>query len=214
MGNIKNAFGKPTFDDVYSFPQDLQDLADFTDEFANVRVGTSSERQSLVVGKQRAGMLFIEEDTGSIYQTDGAGQWRVIVVPLVAYTPTVTGLTLAQVTVAGKYEQVGSRVRGEVLITRQTAGAPTGAVAFSLPVAPKDGTSIPRSLGVGTVYLQNTAIAYQAFSRYTGGSTAAFNIAGVQGTAVGQGTNLNATYPTSLAHGVGSFYQALFDYEV
>lgn len=214
MGNTKNAYGKPVFDDIYSFPQDMQDLADFTDAFANARSGTSSERQVLPVGKQRAGMLFIEKDTGAIYQAVGDGSWRVIVAPLVAYTPTVTGLTLAHVTVSGKFEQVGSRVRGEVLITRNTASLPSASVAFTLPATPANTTATPRSLGVGTVYLQNNTTAYQAYTRYTGGNTAAINIAAVAGSAVAQGTNLSQLYPTTTAHGVGSFYQALFDYEV
>lgn len=78
MGNTKNAYGKPVYDDIYSFPQDSQDNADFTDEFANIRTGTSVERQNLVAGKQRPGMLFSEEDTGDLYRTDGAGGWSLI----------------------------------------------------------------------------------------------------------------------------------------
>src|SRR5690606_24978174 len=109
MGNTKNAFGKPIFDDIYTFPQDSQDAVDFADEFANARRGTSAERQALPVGKQRDGMLWIESDTGAVWQSAGSGAWRVVVAPLVAYTPTVTGLVLSQVTVAAKFEQVGSR---------------------------------------------------------------------------------------------------------
>lgn len=78
MGNTKNAYGKPVFDDVYTFPTDSQDNADFTDEFANIRTGTSSERQTLIEGKQRPGMLFSETDTGDLYRTDGAGGWSLI----------------------------------------------------------------------------------------------------------------------------------------
>lgn len=78
MGNAKNAFGKPVFDDVYTFPQDSQAAVDFADEFANVRVGTSAERQALPVGKQRPGMLFSEGGTGLVYRTDGAGAWKLV----------------------------------------------------------------------------------------------------------------------------------------
>lgn len=77
MGNTKNTYGKPVFDDVYSFPQDTQDAVDFADEFANVRVGTSAERQSLPSGKQRPGMLWSETDTGMVYRSDGAGAWTI-----------------------------------------------------------------------------------------------------------------------------------------
>lgn len=180
-------------------------------------VGTRIIRASLAQLEayeyKRVGLLGVALDTGVEYRHNGTG-WVVVFRPLTAYTPTVTGLTLSQVSVVGKYQQVGSRVSGEVLISRNTAGTPGAGIAFSLPVPPADTSTTPRSLGIGDVYLQNSAITYQAFSRYTGGSTAAFNVAGVQGTAVGQGTNLSGTYPTGLAHGAGSFYRAVFEYEV
>lgn len=162
---------------------------------------------------KRVGLRGCALDTGCEYRHNGSG-WVLLFRPLTTYTPTVTGITLGQVSITGKYQQVGSRVTGEVLITRNIAGTPGAGIAFSLPVAPADSSTTPRSLGVGDVYLQNSAITYQAFARYTGGSTAAFNIAGVQGTAVGQGTNLSGTYPTGVAHGAGSFYRAAFEYEV
>lgn len=92
MGNTKNAYGKPVYDDVYSEPQDSQDGVDFANEFANVRVGSSSDRQSLAVGKQRAGMLWVETDGEKrIMRTDGAGAWTDVlggtVVPLSAFSP-------------------------------------------------------------------------------------------------------------------------------
>ena len=88
MGNTLNEFGKPIFDDIYSFPQDSQDAVDFADVFANIRVGTSTERQALAVGQQRAGMLWSETDTSRVYQSDGAG-WTLIVGNRGSATPTV-----------------------------------------------------------------------------------------------------------------------------
>ncbi|WP_449407991.1 hypothetical protein [Microbacterium maritypicum] len=79
MGNTKNTYGKPVFDDNYSFPQDSQDGADFTDEFANVRRLSSSDRQALVAGKQRPGMLVSETDKAALYRTDGASNWTPLV---------------------------------------------------------------------------------------------------------------------------------------
>lgn len=75
MGYEKNTYGKPVFDDQYDFPQDSQAAVDYADEFANVRVGTSAERQALPVGKQRPGMLWVERDTNRLYMTNGAGVW-------------------------------------------------------------------------------------------------------------------------------------------
>jgi len=78
MGNTIQPDGKRVFDDVYSLPQDMQDLADDAHEAHNLRVGTSAERQAFPAAKQRAGMLWSESDTGRIYRTDGAGGWKSI----------------------------------------------------------------------------------------------------------------------------------------
>lgn len=81
MGNTKNSYGKPVFNAEYSFPQDSQDGADFSDEFANVRRLSNTDRQSLVSGKQRPGMLVTESDNPALYRTDGAGGWTPLVTP-------------------------------------------------------------------------------------------------------------------------------------
>lgn len=76
MANAKNTAGKRIFDDVYSFPQDSQDLAD--DVFAawNVRVGTSAERGSFPSGYLREGLVWVETDTRLTYQYFSATGWR------------------------------------------------------------------------------------------------------------------------------------------
>lgn len=76
MGNTTNAYGKPVFDDSYDFPEDTNDLAGFADTFANVRRGTASDRTSLLPGQIRDGMLFLETDTGLIWEYTTAGGWR------------------------------------------------------------------------------------------------------------------------------------------
>lgn len=75
MGNTIQPDGKRIFDDIYTFPQDSQDLADDIHEAYNLRVGTSLERQALPPAKQRPGMLWSETDTGLIYRTNGSGAW-------------------------------------------------------------------------------------------------------------------------------------------
>lgn len=76
MGNTKNSAGKRVFDDVYTFPQDSQDLADDLYEANNVRVGTSAARQALPVAQQKPSMLWVETDGDKrIMRTDGAGAW-------------------------------------------------------------------------------------------------------------------------------------------
>ena len=75
MGNTANAYGELTFDDVYSFPGDMNALAAFVNLFANARRGTANERNNLTAGKMRDGMFFIETDTGDVYLRR-SGAWK------------------------------------------------------------------------------------------------------------------------------------------
>lgn len=91
MGNQKNSTGLRVFDDVYSFPQDSQDLADDIYDAYNVRVGTSAERQSLPAAQQKPSMLWVETDgERRVMRTDGAGAWTDIlggeVIPLTTFS--------------------------------------------------------------------------------------------------------------------------------
>lgn len=72
MGNTKNTAGKRIYDNVYSFPQDSQDLADDIYDFSNARAGTSTARQSLPAAQRKPGMLWIETDAGEIYKVVGS----------------------------------------------------------------------------------------------------------------------------------------------
>lgn len=73
MGNAKNSSGLRVFDDVYSFPQDSQDLADDIWAAYTSLVGTAAQRAALIPGHLRSGMEFRETDTGYTYRHDGAG---------------------------------------------------------------------------------------------------------------------------------------------
>lgn len=75
MGNTKNSAGKRVFNDVYSFPQDSQDLADDIFDFANARSGTSAARQGLPGAQRRVGMLWEETDTGDVWLDTAASGW-------------------------------------------------------------------------------------------------------------------------------------------
>lgn len=77
MGNTANAYGELTFDDVYSFPGDMNALAAFMNLFANVRRGTANDRNNLTAGKIRDGMFFVETDTGDVYLRR-SGAWKLI----------------------------------------------------------------------------------------------------------------------------------------
>ncbi|OJU41828.1 MAG: hypothetical protein BGN97_03765 [Microbacterium sp. 69-10] len=122
MGNTKDAYGKPVFDDVYGFPQDAQDNADFADEFANVRRGTSVERQALASGKRRDGMLFVESDTGMVYVSRAGGAWQRVAGPL---------------RFGGGRVSVATDANGIVSVTHGMGAAPsavTAVVAMDSPV--------------------------------------------------------------------------------
>lgn len=64
MGNTKNSAGKRVFDDIYSFPVDLQNLADDIWDAYVTRVGTAQQRGQMPPGQLRTGLTWIETDTG------------------------------------------------------------------------------------------------------------------------------------------------------
>lgn len=67
MGHSANTYGKPVYTDAADFVADFQAVADFADTFANVRVGTEAERNDLMPGQLRNGLLFVETDTGKLW---------------------------------------------------------------------------------------------------------------------------------------------------
>lgn len=73
MGNTRNSAGKRIYDDVYSFPQDSQDLADDVWAAGTVRIGTAAERGAVPAGYLRDGMLWVETDTGRIIKRRSGG---------------------------------------------------------------------------------------------------------------------------------------------
>ncbi|QEA30385.1 hypothetical protein FGL91_18630 [Microbacterium sp. CBA3102] len=153
MGNTKDSFGKPVYDDLYSFPEDSQDAVDFAYEFAWIRGGTSEERQALPAGKQRNGMLWTETDTGRLFRTNGAGSWT----PIDDTGWIAVTFQNSWVNAAAGEECEIRRIRGVVYMKGRPALGSAGA-AFTLPVGwrPK---SIIRALpptGAGTTTTQVT----------------------------------------------------------
>lgn len=74
MGHTLDAYGKPVFDDVYSFPEDSQANADFAGTFAWTRGGTAAGRLALLPGQIRDGMTYVETDTGEVFDR-ALGDW-------------------------------------------------------------------------------------------------------------------------------------------
>lgn len=76
MGNTLDGFGKPVYDDTFNLPEDLTAAVAFADHFANVRRGTSAERQATPPQKLREGMMWPESDTQKTFQWFSAVGWR------------------------------------------------------------------------------------------------------------------------------------------
>ncbi|MBT2484849.1 MULTISPECIES: hypothetical protein [unclassified Microbacterium] len=190
-------------------------LDDMVEEIAvsqGYYTGSNADRLALAAPKLRNGVGWLVVETGVTWRYT-AGAWSIESRPRTAYTPTVTGLTASQISVTASYEQEGKVVRGRVRIQRTGAGSPSGNISVSLPVTPLDTTSV-RSLGDGSFYLANNTTAYIAIARYTGASSFTISLPQVVGSALTHGTNVNATYPTSAAHAVGTNAYLTFEYEV
>lgn len=160
---------------------------------------------------KRQGLMGHALDTNTDYMHDGSG-WAVSIRPYGAYTSTVTGLNLSQVTVDAKYEQRGKLIKGLITITRNVAGRPTTSIGFSLPTTPAN-ASAARNLGTGSFYLQNNSTVYIANARYTGGTGVAVNLPASSGSVLAQGSNLSNTFPIGTDHGIGTVIYMPFEYE-
>lgn len=125
-----DAYGKPAFNDAFSLPGDLSAAVAYTDTFAYIRQGTSTERQSLPAGKQRPGMLWTETDTGMVWRTDGAGVWSVVSSPDTGWKAVT--FTNSWVNAAGGEEVEYRRMGGVVYLKGRAALGSTG-TAFTLP---------------------------------------------------------------------------------
>lgn len=152
MGYTLNAYGKPVFDDVYSFPGDSQANADFAHAFAWTRGGTASDRDGLLPGQLRVGLRFDESDTGRSFIYRGAGNWQDVTVDAL----TVSSVTSLAIVTSGTNKPltfVGAApdVRGGGISLNLATGVVTvateGLYAFDVMVTwSAGGTSTPRFL--------------------------------------------------------------------
>jgi len=148
MGHTTDSFGKPVFSkSPTQTVVDLQAAADFAGEFANVRVGTASERGSLTPGEIHPGMLWSETDTGALYKFSGSG-W-VLVWHDTGWQPLgvlATGWSVEPGDLAGY------RVLGGVLYMRgrlnATAGAEVTVLTTPLPVGARPAVDAASMVGV------------------------------------------------------------------
>lgn len=205
----------PDAGDDYALTTDLAAMADTVqDAITATRInlfGLDSERPANGSSGLTNGMTWYSTDTGATWRYSGSA-WVIEFRPLSDYTTTVTGMNPAHITVSSKYERRGNLINGFVTITRITASSPTGTVTVTLPTTPAD-SSTTRNLGLGSVQLQNNGQTYDSNSRYSGSNSVTMNFPTLTGSAITNGTNVNATFPTSAAHGVGTTYYVRFEYE-
>lgn len=86
------------------------------------------------------------------------------------YTPTVSGLTLGNGSLAGRYNQVGKTITAVVTFSAGSTTTYSGALIFGLPVAPENSAS---SLAIGTAFCDNgsSATRQTAVAILNGGAT-------------------------------------------
>jgi hypothetical protein len=135
MGNDRNAAGKRVFNDIYSFPQDSQDLADDVYDAHNVRRGPSSERATYPTARLREGLIWVETDTRISYAWFSATGWQ----------PTDAMVLLAQQSFAStgivNFDNVFSSRFANYLIRVNIRSMSTGGiVAFQMRVNGQNAT--------------------------------------------------------------------------
>lgn len=128
MGNSKNpTTGKRVFNDVYSFPQDSQDLADDIHDAWNVRRGSSAARLAFPEGQLREGLIWIETDTRVPYRWFSATSWQ----PTDAMT-LLSAQALAGTGVANFDSVFSARFRNYLIRVNITSLSAGGQVAFRM----------------------------------------------------------------------------------
>lgn len=172
MGNTKNSYGKPVYDDNYSFPQDSQDAVDFADEFANTRIRTAAGRAALLPGQIREGMLVPESDTGDVYQRR-LGSWTRVLGDTGWQTPSLLN-SWANYALGFQVTRY-RRLNGIVHIEGHVKSGTVGLAVFTLPAGFRPLANkiyaTPANAGVADVRVLPDGTVYVA-GYYAGGTNA------------------------------------------
>lgn len=99
---------------------------------------TAAARDSALAVAKTEGMLTYQVDTDEFTFYDGAA-WKTIYKKATAWTPTWTGLTVNNGTVAASYTRSGDNIAAHVLLTFGSTTSVSGSVSTSLPVATTSG---------------------------------------------------------------------------
>lgn len=180
---------------------DMQAIVTFAKKFANMRVGTSSQRTTLPAGEVWEGLVFYETDTDITWQASSSTAWRILSMPLTAWTPTVTGLTLGNGTQRAFYTQSDKVVEWFIEMESGSTTAATGTLTWTLPQPVAD-VGLHRHIGDGYMrYTGGTAGSWSIEPRLTGASTVTASFLDSSGGLVTPGGNVTNTFPTSGAWG-------------
>jgi hypothetical protein len=109
------------------------------------------------------------------------------------YTPTVSGWTIGNGTLSGRYTQIGKTVHAIAVLVAGTTTNPLGVPVLSLPVTPAAGPSGAAS-GISVTYWYDTsaAITYSGHGRITTSGVSVYRAGVTNG-------QLDGTHPFVLA---------------
>lgn len=198
MGYTLDTGGKPVFAATPTQTvADLQAAVDFAKKHAFDRAGTAADRALLPVGQTWPGLTWYETDTGALYQAITSTTWRLLFLPMTAWTPTVTGLTLGNGSLRTFYTQSDLVVTFFIEMESGSTTVATGGVSFSLPVPVAD-VAMHRHVGEGYFrYTGGAAGAWPVEPRLTGLSVVNASFIDTSGGLATPGGNLTNVFPTS-----------------
>lgn len=154
----------------------------------NKPVFPSTATRDAVLTSPVTGDECIVGTTGYLYNSPS---WVVVSGPWSSYTPTVTGITIGNGTVVGRYSKVVDTVIAEVLVTLGSTSAVTGGITVTLP------TTSARGKLVGTAVARPNASSSYSLVAYAAAASTLVAI-GVPGTN-GILNNTSSTSPATWA---------------
>lgn len=116
-----------------------------------------------------------------------------------SYTPTFTGITLSNGTVAGSYQQIGKRYFGRAQFTFGSSSAVSGAVTVTLPVTSIAYTANIEQLGYGIAYDISATTGYPVVATWATTTTLTIwniNAAGTTAVNAAMSSSLPMTWAT------------------
>jgi hypothetical protein len=196
----------PDSAEANNVPEDIGKVVTALEGGSIVKRLTSAQIAALTAPQKPAGLVVYNTTTSRLQVSDGtnfkdvpalasSGAWT-------SYTPTVTGWTLGNGTVSGKWTQIGKTVHGRAKVTIGTTTVITGTLTMALPATNSGGWQAGTDVVMyaGTSYFKGMA-RLQGSTLYVGG----YN------DTLGTEYALLTTRPASWT--AGNFVEVTFTYE-